>query len=100
MKQQLFKICNFFGTRNPNFQTIFAGLTTKIGEGSEMPHDHEYTRDEIEALAQRAIQDIDPSEIGSPALKRLIQDVRGEPEGAAAMPSAYNRMHNRHNRGR
>ena len=50
----------------------------------------------VEQLARVAIEDINPSEVKSPALKRLIQDIQEEtPE-----PSAYNRMHNRHNRGR
>ena len=52
----------------------------------------------VEQLETMAIQDIDPEEVASPALKRLIQDI----QAATPTPNAtaYNRMHNRHNRGR
>ena len=50
----------------------------------------------VEQLARVAIKDIDPDEVNSPALKRLIQDIQEE----TPAPSAYNRVHNRHNRGR
>lgn len=52
--------------------------------------------DSFEQLAKEAILDIDANELQSPALKRLIQDIREE----TPAPRAYNRMHNRHNRGR
>ena len=65
-----------------------------------MPRDHGNAFEEIEILAGRAIQDIEPDQIDSPALRRLIQDIRGEADDASANTSAYNRMHNRHNRGR
>ena len=47
-------------------------------------------------LKSEAIQ-LDPSEVSSPALARLIEEVRQEKGGNVA---AYNRTHNRHNRGR
>jgi hypothetical protein len=50
----------------------------------------------VDRLARVAIKDIDPDEVNSPALKRLIQDIQEE----TPAPSAYNRVHNRHNRGR
>ena len=50
----------------------------------------------VEQLARVAIKDIGPDEVKSPALKRLIQDIQEE----TPAPSAYNRVHNRHNRGR
>lgn len=50
----------------------------------------------FEDLAKEAILEIDPDEVHSPALRRLIQDIQQE----TPAPSAYNRMHNRHNRGR
>lgn len=52
--------------------------------------------DSFECFAKEAIVDINTDELQSPALKRLIQDIREE----TPAPSAYNRMHNRHNRGR
>ena len=50
----------------------------------------------VDQLERVAIQDINPNEVKSPALKRLIQDIQEE----TPAPSAYNRLHNRHNRGR
>ena len=50
----------------------------------------------VDRLARFAIQDIDPDEVKSPALRRLIHDIQEE----TPAPCAYNRMHNRHNRGR
>jgi hypothetical protein len=41
--------------------------------------------------------EIDVSEISSPTLSRLIEEVRNE---EAHNAHAYNRMHNRHNRSR
>lgn len=50
----------------------------------------------VDRLARVAIQDVNPDEVKSPALQRLIRDIQEE----TPAPSAYNRMHNRHNRGR
>ena len=50
----------------------------------------------VDRLARVAIKDINPDEVKSPALKRLIHDIQEE----TPAPCAYNRMHNRHNRGR
>lgn len=50
----------------------------------------------VEEIARDAILDINPDEVESPALQRLIRDIQEE----TPAPSAYNRMHNRHNRGR
>ena len=52
---------------------------------------------QVEELVKDSIQDIDPEDVGSPALKRLLEDVR---EDSGAEPHLYNRSHNRHNRGR
>lgn len=41
--------------------------------------------------------EIDTSKISSPVLARLIEEVRNEDTSTV---SAYNRTHNRHNRGR
>jgi hypothetical protein len=43
------------------------------------------------------LHEIDVKEISSPALARLIEEVRNEETHNA---QAYNRMHNRHNRSR
>ena len=40
---------------------------------------------------------VDPSTIPNPVLKRLIEEVRHEQQNNIG---AYNRLHNRHNRGR
>ena len=67
-----------------------------------MPKDHANGLDceSVDELAQRAIQDINPDNVDSSVLRRLLQDIRGEEEGIGQAISAYNRMHNRHNRGR
>ena len=44
-----------------------------------------------------SLDEFDVSDISSPTLARLIDEVRNEEECAA---HAYNRMHNRHNRSR
>ena len=41
---------------------------------------------------------IDPAEVASPALARLIEEIRNEESSTRAR--AYDRFHNRHNRGR
>lgn len=51
---------------------------------------------DVDQLAKEAILDINPEEVKSPALKRLIQDVLDD----TPTMTGYNRMHNRHNRGR
>jgi hypothetical protein len=43
------------------------------------------------------LQELDLDQISSPALARLIEEVRNEEE---LMAHAYNRTHNRHNRSR
>ncbi len=52
----------------------------------------------------RAVKDVKPGELAkSPALQRLVEDVQGlsrEPADPADGPVGYNRIHNRHNRGR
>ena len=40
---------------------------------------------------------VERKDIQSPVLRRIIEEVRNEKSG---QPSAYNRIHNRHNRGR
>ena len=40
---------------------------------------------------------VDPSTIPNPVLQRLIQEVKHEKQNKVA---SYNRLHNRHNRGR
>ena len=50
----------------------------------------------FDRLAKYAIQDINADDLQSPALKRLIEDIRSDTPAL----SVYNRMHNRHNRGR
>jgi hypothetical protein len=47
-----------------------------------------------------AVIDIDPEQIASPALKRLLEEVRNEDMGCNGEPYAYDRVHNTHNRGR
>ena len=63
-----------------------------------MADDLELDSEVVARLEQLAVLDVDPNEVASPALKRLIQDIQEE----TPIPSvtAYNRMHNRHNRGR
>ncbi len=65
-----------------------------------MPQDRDYDRENIENLARQAIQDIDLDEIDSPVVQRLLQDIRGGSEDVGQTRGVYNRMHNRHNRGR
>ncbi|MET0623749.1 MAG: YhhA family cyclophane-containing RiPP [Pyrinomonadaceae bacterium] len=54
---------------------------------------------EVEETPEPAaeLQEIDVSELSSPTLARLIEEVRNE---EAHNAHAYNRMHNRHNRSR
>lgn len=40
---------------------------------------------------------VERKDISSPVLRRIIEEVRNEKYGK---PTAYNRIHNRHNRGR
>ena len=54
----------------------------------------------VDSIVRSAIQDVDPDGIKSPALKRLIDDIRDESNGSVSPSQAYNRVHNRHNRGR
>ena len=61
-----------------------------------MPDYNDLDSTAVERLAQMAIKDINPDKVKSPVLKRLIQDIQEE----TPPPNAYNRMHNRHNRGR
>ena len=63
-----------------------------------MANDLELDSVAVAQLEELAIQDIDPSVVESPALKRLIQDIQEETPTLDSR--AYNRMHNRHNRGR
>jgi hypothetical protein len=44
------------------------------------------------------VGDVDLSELENPTLRRLIEDVRNEPDGVAVAAKHYNRQHNRHNR--
>ncbi len=48
-------------------------------------------------LKQQGSLIIERKDIKSAVLRRLIREVREEKEGR---PTAYNRIHNRHNRGR
>ena len=59
-------------------------------------NDEELDRTAVDALMDKAIQDIDPDSIPSPTLKRLIEEIRTEDN----TPMLYNRYHNRHNCGR
>ncbi len=54
-------------------------------------------QDEIQTYEHEETQELEMNVLTSPALARLIQEVRNE---EAAVPTAYNRMHNRHNRSR
>lgn len=65
-----------------------------------MSQELDLDREVVDELARRAIQVVDPDMIRSPALQRLMQDIRGETDDTGRVSSAYNRMHNRHNRGR
>ncbi len=50
---------------------------------------------DVETLA---VVDIDPDQVSSPALRRLLEEVRNEETGCAEQPYAYDRVHNKHNR--
>lgn len=45
-----------------------------------------------------AVVDIDPDQVLSPALRRLLEEVRNEETGCGGQPYAYDRVHNKHNR--
>lgn len=45
-----------------------------------------------------AVVDVNPDEIASPALKRILEEVRNEDAGCAGPAYAYDRVHNKHNR--
>ena len=51
-----------------------------------------------EVLHQTEDMALDPATLSSPVLERLIAEVRQERAGIKV--AAYNRTHNRHNRGR
>lgn len=51
----------------------------------------------VESPVLLELSEIDVSEISNPVLARLIEEVRNE---ESSVPHAYNRTHNRHNRGR
>ncbi len=60
----------------------------------------EIDRATVDRIARQAIEDVSPEDIDSPALRRLIEDVQDQSTQATAPLQLYNRMHNRHNRGR
>ncbi|NKC13731.1 MAG: hypothetical protein GKR94_16550 [Gammaproteobacteria bacterium] len=60
----------------------------------------DFDRESVDDIARRAIHEIDPEQVPSPALRRLIQDLRQAPDDDLAATTGYNRVHNRHNRGR
>ena len=62
-----------------------------------MPEGGELEAFTVEEMVEAAIQDISPEDVHSPALRRLIEDVR---ENGGPEPTLYNRTHNRHNRSR
>jgi len=45
-----------------------------------------------------AVIDIDPDQIVSPALKRLLEEVRNDDTGCDGEHYGYDRAHNKHNR--
>jgi hypothetical protein len=45
-----------------------------------------------------AVANVDVDNVLSPALKRLIEDVRNEPTPVVGVHGGYDRVHNRHNR--
>lgn len=47
---------------------------------------------------EKAVETVNPEKLPSPLLKRLLEEVRYE--GNTTSLDAYNRVHNRHNRGR
>jgi hypothetical protein len=65
-----------------------------------MPHHEELDQATVDRIARQAIEDVSPDDIESPALRRLIEDVRDASDTQPATPQLYNRMYNRHNRGR
>ncbi len=50
-----------------------------------------------ESSTRTDLLEVDTSKLSSPALARLIEEVRNE---EASPTHAYDRVHNRHNRGR
>ena len=50
-----------------------------------------------EASTRTDLLEVDTSKLSSPALARLIEEVRNE---ETSTTHAYDRVHNRHNRGR
>lgn len=54
----------------------------------------------VDRIVRQAIEDVKPDDIESPALRRLLEDVRDGSGPKLEMPQLYNRQHNRHNRGR
>lgn len=60
-----------------------------------MKHERSHDKSPLESDSGPAIVDVE--EIPSAVLKRLIKEVRAETLDSA---TAYNRVHNRHNRGR
>ena len=44
--------------------------------------------------------DVDPDQISNPVLKRLLDEVRNDSACCPEHTYAYDRVHNRHNRGR
>lgn len=61
--------------------------------------------DELQLLLQSAVRDINPDDVTSPAMRRLLEDVqctesdedRAEVDDGQSM-TLYNRFHSRHNR--
>lgn len=45
-----------------------------------------------------AVVDIDQDQVSSPALRRLLEEVRNEETGCGGQSYAYDRVHNKHNR--
>jgi hypothetical protein len=46
-----------------------------------------------------AVVDIDPDQVASPALRRLLEEVRNEDIGCSTLSyGPYDRVHNKHNR--
>lgn len=75
-------------------ERVVMGVSKKRGHVSNQ-EDRELTREEVDALAKRAMEDVDPRSVKSPTLRRLIEDARGEGPPDARV---YNRHHNKHNR--
>lgn len=53
----------------------------------------------VDLIAREVIEDIDPEDINSPAIRKLIEDLQEKPYNPVS-PQLYNRIYNRHNRGR